>query len=169
MQSQSRGGERTNISKFADSLYDFSDRVQDKVMQELNGRLSGFDDKVQYVFHDSPYIVTGNVRREMATSVPFYPLDKDLTQQDIEAINLYGLGFFPIEATAINLFILVTVKNIVATVEDKLAAGAKWVKVHFAPADSVRYANTIAKPMYVFIAGNTLETETSFFVEAIND
>lgn len=159
-----RGGERTNVSRMQHDLVDLTSIIQNRVQDTIWQGIRFVEDKVELIYHDSDVILTQD---GVATGIPFYPLDKDLTQQEIEDINLHFLGYVPFENTAIQTFTTLMVNEILRAITRTLDSGAQRIIVHFAPADTIHYTGTIALPLYGFISNNTLQMETAFFVEEI--
>lgn len=160
-----RGGSRTNISEMHHELVDLTPAIQQRVQDTLKYGLRFVDDKVETAYHTSNWFKEANCPR--VCQIPFFPLDKNLTQQEIEDINLHFLGYVPFENTVIQTYTTLMVNEILRTITHEIDKGADKVIVHFAPADTVYYANKVALPLYGFISGNTLQMETSFFVEVL--
>lgn len=161
-----RGGERTNVSHMHHDLVDLTEAIQERVQDTLWQGTRFVMDKVDFLYHNCDVFLT---KDNVAYTIPFYPLDKDLTQQEIEDINLHFLGYVPFENTVLQTFTTVMVNEILRAIVHELDNGAQKVAVHFAPADTIQYAGTTAYPLYGFILNNTLQMETSFFIEIIKE
>ena len=159
-----RGGERTNVSRMHHELVDLTDAIQERVHDTMWQGIRFVMDKVEFLYHDSEVFLTQDM---VAHSIPFYPLDKDLTQQEIEDINLHFMGYVPFENTVIQTYTTLMVNEILRAITRTLDAGAQRVIVHFAPADTIHYTGTVAYPLYGFISNNTLQMETAFSVEVV--
>ena len=162
----SRGGERTNVSHMHHDLVDLTPAIQKRGLDTIRYGLRFVEDKVDLRFHETDICLT---EKSFAYTIPFYPLDKDLTQEEIEDINLHFLGYVPFENTVIQTYTTLMVNEILRAITQEIDRGADRVVVHFAPADTIQYAGTIALPLYGFISNNTLQLETSFLVEPIKN
>jgi len=160
-----RGGARPNISEMHHDLVDLTPAIQQRVLDTINYGLRFVNDKVEVVYHNTNWFREADAPR--VCQIPFFPLDKNLTQQEIEDINLHFLGYVPFENTVIQTYTTLMVNEILRSITHEIDKGVDKVIVHFAPADTIQYANTVAVPLYGFISGNTLQMETSFFVEVI--
>lgn len=161
-----RGGERVNVSRMYSELVDLTPAIHKRVMDTLRTGTRFVSDKVDFIFHDTELCLT---EENFAVQIPFYALDKDLTQEEIEDINLHFMGYVPFENTVIQTYTTLMVNEILRAIILELDKGADRVIVHFAPADTVQYAVTIAYPLYGFIANNTLQMETAFLVEVVRN
>lgn len=159
-----RGGDRVNVSRMHNDLVDLTPVIQQRVMDTLQAGTRFVADKVDFVFHDTETFITQD---NVAAYIPFYPLDKDLLQQEIEDINLHFMGYVPFENTVIQTYTTLMVNEILRAITRTLDAGAQKVIVHFAPADTIHYTGTVAYPLYGFISNNTLQMETAFSVEVV--
>lgn len=160
-----RGGKRTNVSRMHHELVDLTGAIQSRVHDTIWQGIRFVMDKIEFVYHDTDVFLTQD---GVATCTPFYPLDKDLTQQEIEDINLHFLGYVPFENTVLQTYTTLMVNEILRGITQVMDSGKNRVIVHFSPADTIQYAGTVAYPLYGFISNNTLQMETSFFVEVIN-
>lgn len=161
-----RGGERTNVSRMHHDLVDLTPAIQKRVQDTIRYGLRYVEDKVDIHFYQTDVCLT---EEAVAHTIPFYPLDKDLTQEEIEDINLHFLGYVPFENTVIQPYVTIMTNEILRAITQEIDHGADRVVLHFAPADTIQYAGTVALPLYGFISNNTLQLETSFFVEAIKN
>lgn len=161
-----RGGERVNVSRMHHDLVDLTPAIQKRVQDTIRYGLRFVEDKVDLRFHETDIYLAEN---QFAYTIPFYPLDKDLTQEEIEDINLHFLGYVPFENTVIQTYTTLMVNEILRAITHEVDAGADRVIVHFAPADTIEYAGSVALPLYGFISNNTLQMETSFIAEGIKN
>ncbi len=161
-----RGGERVNVSHMHNELVDLTPAIQKRVEDTIRHGLRFVEDKVDIIYHSSNVCIT---QSGFANNVPFYPLDKDLSKQEIEDINLHFLGYVPFENTAIQTYVTIMVNEILRAVIHELDRGADRVVLHFAPADTIEYAGTVATTLYGCSSKDTLQMETSFLVEAIKN
>ena len=161
-----RGGARPNISEMHNPLVDLTPLITKRVVHTIERGVKAVEEKVHMRYHDTIVAVSDN---GVCTRIPFYPLDKTLTQEDIEEINLHLMGYVPFENTVIQTYTTLMVNEILKAIVKVLDEGADEVIVHFAPADTIQYAGTVAYPLYGFISNNTLQMETSFLVEAIKN
>lgn len=159
-----RGGIRPNVSEMHSPLVDLTPMINKRVIDTLERGTWVVSDKVEFHYHRGIVAVSGE---GLATHIPFYPLDKTLTQEEIEEINLHLMGYVPFENTVIQTYTTLMVNEILRAITQTLDSGAQRVVVHFSPADTIYYANTIAVPVYGFISNNKLQMETSFLIEEI--
>lgn len=159
-----RGGERPNISEMYSPIVDLTPMINKRVVDTLQKGTSVVSDKVDFYYHDSTIVLSNH---GLAMNVPFYPLDKTLTQEEIEEINLHVMGYVPFENTVIQTYTTLMVNEILRAITRTLDEGARKIIVHFCPADTVEYARTVAYPLYGFIVDGKLQMETSFLIEEI--
>lgn len=161
-----RGGARPNISEMYSPIVDLTPMITKRVMDTIDKGTWVVSDKIEFRYHKTIVAVSDN---GAAMNVPFYPLDKTLTQEEIEEINLHVLGYVPFENTVIQTYTTLMVNEILRAITRVLDEGVRKIVVHFCPADTPEYANTVAYPLYGFIANGVLQMETSFLIEEIKN
>lgn len=159
-----RGGERPNISEMYSPIVDLTPMINKRVVDTLEKGTWVVSDRVDFCYHNSVIVMSND---GVAMNVPFYPLDKTLTQEEIEEINLHVMGYVPFENTVIQTYTTLMVNEILRSITRTLDEGARKIVVHFCPADTIEYAGTVAYPLYGFIVDGKLQMETSFLIEVI--
>lgn len=159
-----RGGKRTNISEMYSPLVNVKPLIEEYVSKRILKDLRVIADKVKFLFHDSEHFRDKN---GFIGETDFYPLDKTLTQEEIEDINLHSLGIIPFENTALHLMTKVVINNLVRDIVTQFDKGAEQVVVHFSPADTLEHAGTKAEIIYGFISNGVLQLETAYYVEVV--
>lgn len=162
-----RGGERTNVSEMHSELVDLTDAIATHVDNMLERGLRYISDRVEFRYHESDTFMLTTT--PMVHRIPFYPLDKNLSPTDIEDINLHAMGYVSFESTEIYTYVSIMVREIISAIEAVMDTGATKVIVHFAPADTIEYHGSVAKVLYGFIVRKTLQMETSFFIEIVEE
>lgn len=169
LEARLRGGERYNLSVLPKTPIDIRAHVNEIVEDILHRGLRFVNDRVELRFHNTAVIPLSDGR---FVASDFYPLDKDLTQAEIETINRWLLNFETFFDTPMANMAECIANHIMQRINyafDKFNAGK--LIVHFAPGDSITLANTTALPAYGWVvnteAGNKAELETAFYIEIL--
>lgn len=102
----------------------------------------------------------------------FYPLDVDLTNEDMKSLNKYLLGYMDVSKTVIAEMAELIANDILRRINKELDKNPNYVRITFAPSSVVKYENTLAKMVYAFVrrreeGGYVLEVDTAFKIEGV--
>lgn len=149
---QCRGGERTAIENIGlPPIVDFSEELE-----------SGFLSLIHKAIPD----ITINYGHA-TEGIPFYPLECKLPERDMSGFYLsYLAGTLPRQLIAATV-----TKCMVKALANTWIAEAKKIRADYnsvgkliatvAPADTISYANTVARPIYGWLVMGKIELETS--------
>lgn len=171
IQKRHRSGERNKYQrkpKFDQPTFmDLSAIVVDQFLRKLDKNLPA---GVTFLYNTSNVIAFEHTSTRAAYLLDFYPLDVDLSETESEEIKdelTKGQDLFKIEV--IEGIISEQVENILDEVDRvKSYHPDSELTLVFGPADTIDYAGTPARPIYMFLleSGETvrLETESSFVI-----
>lgn len=160
---------RFNISENK-GVVDLTENILPTMEDIIQRGLRFVSDKVEFKFHGSEVFVLSQDNLNAPVHFTNYlPIDKNLSVSEIEDINLYLCGLYAYEDTALCKMAVILANVILREINKNLKNYSNKVVVHFAPANDESHLEQTAKLGYAFMVNSTLQMETSFFVEVIND
>lgn len=160
---------RNNISVIKDSFIDVTNDIVPTIQYIVEAQgLNFIRDKVKIVFHNTPGFVTVGSTK-MPCSTDLITLDKNLTQEEVEILNLYWLGFKRYEDTALSRMSTI-LANILVRKISKIwdEENPDEIVLHFAKPEDGAYDIDTSEMAYGFIlTGNVLQMESLLYVETV--
>lgn len=154
-----RGGSRNTLSDLPEGVFklEVTDHVLPLVEDILARGLRWVTDRVSFY------------STENAESTDFYPIDKTLTQQELEDINLYLIGCLDVCDTKLKILAEVIANNILHSINKELDNGAEHVILTFARSTEAEKTGRVP-PVFAMLRRKgskvILETETSYSIDS---
>lgn len=161
---------RNNISVIKDSFIDVTNDIVPTIQYIVEAQgLNFIRDKVKIVFHNTPGFVIVGSTETMMYPTDLITLDKNLTQEEVEILNLYWLGFKRYEDTALSRMSTI-LANILVRKISKIwdEENPDEIVLHFAKPEDGAYDIDTSEMAYGFIiSGNVLQMESLLYVETV--